>query len=236
MNIKLKSPKSSLLKSALVLTVPVMTGYLSVGFAFGLLVVSAGYPWYLVPLMSVFIYAGAAQFLAISFFVNSAGMADMVITIFLLNARHMVYGLSMLGRYSGASFMKPYLVFSLTDETYALLTSAKVPGGVNEKAFYFTVSLLDQVYWIAGGIFGALFGNMVAFNTKGLDFALAALFTVLLVEQFRSAASRIPFVIALVCGTAAFFISKQYMLLISISASIVTLSFFRGRMERHENA
>ena len=226
----------STLKTAFIASIPVMAGYCSVGFAFGLLVVSSGYPWFLALIMPVIIYAGAAQFLALSFFANNTGFIDIIITTFLLNARHMVYGISMLNKYKNTSFFKPYLIFSLTDETYAILTSAKVPEEINDKLFYFYISFLDQLYWITGCICGALFGTIVAFNTKGLDFALTALFVVILIEQYKTARSKIPFAIALVCSVIAFFLSKQYMLLISISMSIVILFFSRRAITDNESS
>jgi 4-azaleucine resistance transporter AzlC len=233
-NIFRKFSDISNLKSAFVASIPVMTGYCSVGFAFGLLVVSWGYPWFLALIMPVFIYAGAAQFLALSFFLNNTGYIDIIITIFLLNARHMVYGISMLNKYKNTSYFKPYLIFSLTDETYAILTLAKIPETINKKRFYFYVSLLDQLYWITGCICGALFGKIVTFNTNGLDFALTALFVVILIEQYKSSVSRIPFAIALVCSVIAFFLSKQYMLLISIFMSIAVLFFARRLITDNE--
>jgi 4-azaleucine resistance transporter AzlC len=226
---------SSTLKTAFIASIPVMTGYCSVGFAFGLLVVSSGYPWFLALIMPVIIYAGAAQFLALSFFSNNTSFIDVIITTFLLNARHMVYGISLLNKYKNTSFLKPYLIFSLTDETYAVLTSSKVPENINKKRFYFYVSFLDQLYWITGCLCGAIFGRIFAFNTKGLDFALTALFVVILIEQYKTTRSKIPFAIALLCSVTAFFISKQYMLLISISMSIMILFFSRRTIADNES-
>ena len=230
-----KLSDSSTFRTAFIASIPVMTGYCSVGFAFGLLVVSTGYPWFLAVVMPVFIYAGAAQFLALSFFAGNTGFIDVIITTFLLNARHMVYGISMLNKYKNASFFKPYLIFSLTDETYAILTTVKVPENINAKRFYFYVSILDQLYWITGCICGAVFGKIVTFNTKGLDFALTALFAVILIEQYKNSGSKVPFAIALVCSVITFFISKQYMLLISISISIVILFFSRRIITDNES-
>jgi 4-azaleucine resistance transporter AzlC len=230
-----QSSDSSILKTALITSIPVMTGYCSVGFAFGLLVVSSGYPWFLALIMPVIIYAGAAQFLALSFFSDNTGFIDIIITIFLLNARHMLYGISMLTKYKNTSFFKPYLIFSLTDETYAVLTSAKVPDNINKKKLYFYVSFLNQLYCITGCLGGALFGKIISFNTKGLDFALTALFVVILIEQYKSSASKIPFAIALLCSITAFIISKQYMLLISISMSLVILFFSRRAITDNES-
>jgi 4-azaleucine resistance transporter AzlC len=225
----------STLRKAFVASIPVLTGYCSVGFAFGLLVVSYGYPWFLALVMPVIIYAGAAQFLALSFFLNNTGYIDVIITIFLLNARHMVYGISMLGKYKNTSSVKPYLIFSLTDETYAILTSVEIPETINKKYFYFYVSLLDQLYWIAGCLCGALFGKLVAFSTKGLDFALTALFVVILIEQYKSSGSKIPFAIAITCSVIAYILSKQYMLLLSIFTSIAVLFFTRRLIKDNES-
>ena len=113
------------IKRAFEVSVPVMMGYGVLGFAFGLLLVSFEYAWYLAPLMSLFIYAGALQFVAVGFFNAKAGLIDIAIATWFINLRQSFYGLSLLKRFKKTGKLKPYLIFGLTDETYALLTTIK---------------------------------------------------------------------------------------------------------------
>lgn len=134
------------LKKAFKVSIPVMMGYLVLGFAFGLLLVSFNYSWYLAPLMSLFIYAGALQFVAINFFNVKAGFVDIAIASWFVNIRQSFYGLSLLKRFSDMGKIKTYLIFGLTDETYALLTSIKDDESLNKKWYYFFLTAFNQSY------------------------------------------------------------------------------------------
>jgi 4-azaleucine resistance transporter AzlC len=224
------------IKYAFITTFPVLLGYLAIGLAFGLMLINAGYPWILAPVMSILIYAGAAQYIAIGLFARNAGFFEMATVIFFVNARHLVYGLSLINKFRNTGLYKIYLMFSLTDETYALLTTVKEKEGIDAKKFYFFVSLFDQIYWIAGSTLGALAGNIFAFNTKGIDFALTALFIVLLIEQFRKNGNKLPFVIASLCGIASLFlVGAGNMLVVSILSSIVILILFKRTLKNDES-
>ena len=166
-------------------TIPVLLGYIAIGMAFGLMLVAAGYPWWLAPIMSVLMYAGAGQYLAVSLFVANAGWWEVALFTFLVNSRHMVYGVSLLNRFYGFGWHKLYMIFALTDETYALQTSLKEPVGLQRKQVYFYIALLDHLYWILGGLLGAVAGSLLPIPTKGIGFALTALFMVLVIEQWR---------------------------------------------------
>lgn len=172
------------LQSALKVTLPVLLGYLTCGIAFGLVLVNAGYAWWLAPFMSVFMFAGAAQFAAIPLFAANTPLAVILVAEALLNVRHIVYGLPLINRFKECGKLKPYLIFALTDETFSLLTTVSVPEGVALPEFYGTIAVLDHLYWIAGSTIGALAGAFIPFDLTGVDFALTALFTVLTVDQF----------------------------------------------------
>ncbi len=228
----MKKSKKSLFYQAFLVTIPVLLGYLTIGFAFGLLLNKAGYSWYIAMLMSILIYAGAGQYIAVGLFTSNASFFEIATVILLVNSRHMVYGLSLFKKFLNTGWMKPYLIFALTDETYGLLTTIEIPVGINTKHYYFTISILNQSYWIFGSFFGALIGDFLTVDTAGLDFALTALFVVLLIEQFKACKAKLPFLIALCCGLpAAFFLQKNSMLLIAILLSILVLIFFRKRIQ-----
>lgn len=224
------------LRLALQATLPVFFGYIAIGIAFGLLLYNAGYTWPVALLMSVVIYAGAAQFIAVGFFIQNAGLAEIATVTFLVNFRHMVYGLSLFDIFRATGKLRPYMIFSLTDETYALLTGLKEPQGVRKDLFYFYVSLLNQSYWVLGSVLGAAAGSLISFDTTGLEFSLTALFIVLLYEQFTGYSTKIPFWIGGGCALLSIiFIGKSNMLLAAIVLSIGLLLVFRGRITQDES-
>jgi len=230
-----KNNKLLTFKLAFQTTLPVLCGYLAIGIAFGLLLKNAGYPWPLALLMSVVIYAGAGQYLAVNFFIANASFIEVATVIFLVNFRHMLYGLSLFDKFNLTGRLKPYMIFSLTDETYALLTSVKDPEGIDRPRFYFFIAILNQSYWVLGSVIGAVAGGFLTINTKGLDFALTALFIVLLMEQLRSYKTRIPFLIGGLCAVLAILaVGKANMLLAAVISSIGVLLLFERRIMADE--
>ena len=219
-------------KQAFIVSIPVMMGYGVLGFAFGLLVVSINYPWYLALIMSIFIYAGALQFLAIGFFSTKLGFIDIFIASIFVNIRQSFYGLSVLKKFKKTGKLKPYLIFGLTDETYALLTTVKENEQLKSKYYYFYLTLLNQSYWIIGTLCGALFGSLIKFNTQGLDFSLTALFIVLAIEQYKVSKKILPFIIGAFASILAFVVAPiDNMLIIAICSSIIGMLIFRKKLD-----
>lgn len=215
-------------------TIPVLFGYLAIGIAFGIMLETSGYPWYLAAIMSIFIYAGALEYMAVSFLVSSTPMVEIAIMSFLVNFRHIVYGLSLFNQVNRARRFKPYVIFALTDETYALLTTIHYPPRINREKYTFFIALFDHCYWVIGSVLGALAGSLIPFDSKGIDFALTALFIVLLIEQWKNSDSKLPFAIALIAGVAAMVIDKSNMLLIAVLLASAALLLLRRRIE-HAN-
>lgn len=173
-------------------TIPVLAGYLSLGIAFGILLQSAGYGPLWAFGMSLLIYAGSAQFLCVELLAAGAALSQVALLTFLLNFRHFFYGLSMITRYRNTGRRKWYLIFGLTDETYALLTGTKVPEDIDKNKFYTAVTFLNHCYWILGSVIGAAVGSFLPFDTTGIDFSMTALFAVLVVEQWKSHSDHLP--------------------------------------------
>lgn len=222
------SPKllsKQLLKTVVLSTIPVMTGYLILGMAFGILLADKGYSFLWALLMSTTIYAGSMQFVAVDLLSNGAAFLSAGIMTLLVNARHLVYGISMLTKYQGMGKAKPYLVFALTDETYALLC-VEVPEGVDRKWFYLLVSACDQLYWVTGSVLGTLIGSALTINTAGIDFAMTALFVVIFVEQWLTSRDHVPALLGLgltllcllIWGTEEFLIPAMILIIIVLSA------------------
>lgn len=173
-------------------TVPVLMGYLSIGVVFGWMLSAAGFAPTWAALMSVTIYAGSGQYLGVELLKNASPLGDAAFLTLIINFRHLVYGLSMLEKFQGMGWRKLYMIFSLTDETYALLAGVEAPPGVEEKGFYFAIALLDHLYWIVGSVIGAVAGALITINTAGIDFAMTALFLVIAVEQWQSGGHHAP--------------------------------------------
>lgn len=194
-----KSKALSALKSAFPHTIPVFAGYLVLGFGFGLLLQSKGYNFLWAILMSITIYGGSMQYVGVDILSSGAGILTTAIMSLMIQARHTFYGLSLLAKYKGIGKTKPYLIFGITDETYSLVTSVDPPKDINKGLFYFWMTLLDQCYWIVGGALGALFGQMVHINTKGVDFSMTSLFVVILTDNLmkKKGKERIPSFIGL---------------------------------------
>ena len=184
------------LKTIIISTIPVMTGYIVLGTAFGILLADKGYSVWWALLMSTTIFAGSMQFVSVDLLSGGATLVSAAIMTLLVNARHLVYGISMLNKYRSIGKAKPYLIFSLTDETYALLCGG-IPEGVDEKRYYLLVSALDQFYWIAGSVLGALIGGALTMDTTGIDFAMTALFVVIFVEQWLTEKDHYPALLGL---------------------------------------
>lgn len=220
------------IKHAFKVSIPVMMGYGVLGFAFGLLLVSFEYPWYLAPIMSLFIYAGALQFVAINFFNAKAGFVDIAIATWFINIRQSFYGLSLLKRFKKTGKLKPYLIFGLTDETYALLTTIKDDEQLKKRWYYFFLTAFNQSYWFTGATLGAIVGSNIKFNTAGLEFSLTALFVVLCIEQYKNLQNAVPFIIG---GVASFlalcFVPSDKMLIVSIIGSLILMFTFKKRVE-----
>lgn len=193
------SPQRAALRAAFPPTIPVLTGYLCIGMAFGLLMSANGYGVLWALLLSAVCYAGSMEFATISLLTIGFEPFQALLMSVMVNARHAFYGLSMLERYRGTGWARPFLIFSLTDETFSLVSTLEPPEGISGRDFYFCISLLDYLYWLAGTALGGLIGGWLPFDTTGLDFALTALFIVLFLEQWSKSENRPAGLIGLGC-------------------------------------
>lgn len=184
------------LKTAFVSTLPVLTGYLVLGFGFGIILKSSGYGVFWAFIMSLLIYAGSMQYVAIGLLTGGASLITTALTTLMVNARHLFYGISMLSKYKGTGKRKPYLIFALTDETYSLVCSDNIDVEEGRRTdYFFFVSLFNHCYWVLGSVLGALVGTLVHFNTAGIDFALTALFLTVFTDQWLNSKNHIPAIV-----------------------------------------
>lgn len=215
------------LKTVFLDTVPVLTGYLFLGISFGILLGETGYGVLWAFCMALFMYAGSAQFLAVGLLANHTSLLSSAIAIFLLNARHIFYGISLIDAYKGFGKKKPYMIFSLTDETYSLVTQNQPPQGMKRQTYCFLVSVLDHIYWIVGCVIGSLAGNFIPISFEGIEFVLTALFVTLFVEQWLSNKDHFPAIIGVVStvlclilfGSEIFLIPSMVLIAILLTVS-----------------
>lgn len=217
-------------RTAFLDTVPVMTGYLFLGFGFGILALQSGLSLWWTMAMSVFIYAGSMQFVAVTLLSGETGLLTAALTTLAVNARHLFYGISMIDRYKGTGRKKPYLIFSLTDETYSLVSQGqpRQDGG----RYYLLVSLLDQCYWVLGTLLGAAVGQLLPMNYEGIDFVLTALFVTIFVEQWLSTKNHLPALIGLGASVLCLILFGSSSFLIpSMGVIALLLLLTRGKEE-----
>lgn len=222
------------LAAAFPVTLPVLMGYLSIGIAFGLMLQGIGYNFIWAFFMSLTIYAGSGQYLAVELLSAAAGLGTVALMTLLINFRHLVYGLSMLEKFRGMGWRKLYMIFSLTDETYALLAGTPVPVGVDPKSFYFAVAALDQLYWIAGSVIGGVAGGLLegVVSIEGIDFAMTALFVVIAVDQWKAYRKHLPVFLGLGCTLVCLaLIGAEQMLLPALGLIVLSLLVLRSRLE-----
>jgi len=222
-----------LLHLALKITLPVLMGYLAIGIAFGLMLEAVGYNALWALFMSVTIFAGSGQFMGVELLASGVSFAEVAMVTLLINFRHLVYGLSMLEKFRGMGKRKPYMIFSLTDETYALLSGeVGLAPGPDRNRLYFMIAVLDQLYWITGSVIGSAAGALLTFDTTGVEFAMTALFLVLAIEQWKTYPTHLPALLGAGCTLAALLLfGADNMLLPALCVIVLVLLALRTRLE-----
>ena len=166
------------LKAAFPHTLPILTGFAFLGLAYGIYMNTSGFPFYYPMLMSMLIFGGSLEFVAVEMLLSPFAPLQVFIMALLIQARHLFYGLSMLEKYKGTGWKKPYLIYGMCDESFSINCTVTPPEGVDRGWFMFFVTLLNQIYWVSGATLGALLGSVLHFNTEGIEFIMTALFVV----------------------------------------------------------
>lgn len=222
-------------KAAFPYTIPVLTGYLFIGIAFGVMFAEKGYSFLWAILMSTLVYAGSGQYLAVNFFVPGFSFIQAVFLTLMVNIRHVFYGISLLEKFNRFGKKRWYLVFGLTDETYSLLCTTNIPEDVDDEKFLLAITLLNQSYWIIGSAIGGIAGTVIPFDSTGIDFAMTALFVVIFLEQWFQKKNRIPAVIGVVVSFICLQIfGADHFVLPSMLIIIGVLFMSRKKLETEE--
>lgn len=211
-------------------TIPVLTGYLFLGAGFGILLAESGYSVLWAAVMALLIFAGSGQYLLVGLLASGASLASAAVATLLVNARHLFYGISLVDAYKTAGKRRFYMIFGLTDETYSLVTQAKLPQGISREDYCFWVTLLNHCYWIAGCVLGAVVGTVVPIDFSGVSFVLTALFVTIFVEQWLSNKDHFPALVGIVCTTLSLLGFGSEIFLIPAMAAIALILILRRRM------
>lgn len=229
---KEKGIKIKALKAAFPYTVPILTGFLFLGTAYGIYMNTAGFSPIYPIIISITVFAGSMQFVAVSMLQGVFDPLGALLMTIMVNARHLFYGISMLGKYSGMGAKKWYLVFGLCDETFSVNCAIDVPQGVDRGWFYFFVTLLNQLYWVTGAALGGLLGSLISFELKGLDFVMTALLVVIFVDNWLKEKQHISSLIGLGASLVCLLIfGADGFIIPAMAATIAILTFFRKPIE-----
>lgn len=230
--------KNKTLKYALLKSIPVMAGYIVLGIGFGILLYDKGYSYWWALAMSTFIYAGSMQYIGIELLSSGASFISIALVTLLVNARHIFYGISMLENYKNTGKFKPYLIATLTDETYSLVCGNDFPDYIDKRKYYFYLSLFNHFYWILGSFIGSILGSTFSFNTKGIDFSMTALFVIIFVEQWEKNKNHLPAMLGLIISILCLLIFGKSNFLIPamvlISLSLIFLRKFINKKEEND--
>lgn len=221
------------LKAAFPHAIPVIASFTFLGTAYGVLMSASGYGpgWAL--LMSAIAYCGSMQFVAISILCAAFNPAQTFVMAIMVNARHLFYGLSMLKKYQGMGKLKFFLIYWLCDETFSINCCTEPPRGVDKAWFYFFVSFINYAVWVVSSFLGGLIGNLITFNTEGIDFALTALFVVIFLNGWKEKKNRVPAVIGMVCSVVSILIfGAEQFIIPAMVLLLVVLTAGRGKLEK----
>lgn len=172
------------LKAAFPYTIPIFAGFWFLGLTYGIYMNVSGFSFIYPMLMSITIFAGSIEFVTVNLLLGAFNPLQALAMTLMINARHLFYGLSMLDKFKGLGLKKLYLIFGMCDESFSINYSAEIPEDVDKGWFMLWVTLLNHFYWFSGSTIGGIFGSLIHFNTKGLDFVMTAMFVVIFLEQW----------------------------------------------------
>ena len=214
-------------------TIPIFAGFLFLGIAYGIYMNQSGFKFYYPMFMSFIIFAGSVEFATVSWLLGSFDPINIFFLTLMINARHLFYGLSMLEKYNIPGWKKLYLIYGMCDESFSINATVDVPKDIDKGLFMFFVTMLNQIYWVAGATIGGIFGSFIPFDTKGIEFVMTALFVVIFLENWLKekdhSASVIGLFISFICLTVfkgTNFIIPSMIIILSV------LTLLRGRLQK----
>jgi 4-azaleucine resistance transporter AzlC len=229
--------KIKALKAAFPHTIPIFTGFIFIGIAYGVLMESKGYGFLWSLFFSMVVFAGSSQYVAITFLTSAFNPVYALLMSLMINARHLFYGISLIDKFKDAGKLKPFLIYGLCDETFSVVCSAEPPEDVDKNWFMFFITLLNYSYWALGSMLGGIIGSMVTFNTKGLDFVLTALFVVIFIGQWKSQKDHRPALTGVICSLICLIaFGPNNFIIPSMIAMLSVLTILKKQKDKNELA
>lgn len=214
-------------------TIPIFAGFWFLGLTYGIYMNVSGFSFMYPMLMSLTIFGGSLEFLAVQMLLSAFAPLQTLIMTLMIQARHLFYGISMLDRFKGMGWKKIYLIFGMCDETFSINYSARIPQNIDEGWFMFFVTLFDHFYWFSGAAIGGLLGSLITFNTEGLDFVLTAMFVVIFLEQWLKEKKHYTALIGLLASAACLLIFDADSFMVPTMVCILCfLTIFRKPIEK----
>ncbi|MGN0520813.1 MAG: azaleucine resistance protein AzlC [Candidatus Fimenecus sp.] len=224
-------------RAAFPYTVPIFAGFWFLGLTYGVLMRTAGFSFWYPMLMSLTVFAGSMEFVAVNLLLGAFTPVKVFLLTLMINARHLFYGISMLDRYKNTGWKKPYLIFGLCDETFSINCTAEIPPNVDRGWFMFFVTLLNHFYWVFGATLGGVFGAIFPFNTEGLDFVMTAMFVVIFLEQWRKEKNHTSAVLGIaVPALCLMLFGAENFILPSMAVLLLLLTALRKPLEKGGDA
>ena len=215
------------LKAAFPHTIPIMTGFLFLGMAYGILMRTRGFHPLFPTVMALTIFGGSLEYVCVGMLCSAFAPVETLLMALLIQARHLFYGLAMLDKYRGRSWKTPLLIYGMCDESFSINCAAEPPAGIDRGWFYLWVTLLNWSYWILGATLGAQLGAALPFDTAGLDFVMTAMFVVIFLENWLKEKQHISSLIGMICtvgclllfGAEGFMLPAMIVILLALAAA-----------------
>lgn len=228
-----KKMRRRALSAAFPYTIPIFAGFWFLGLAYGIYMNVSGFSAWYPMFMSMLIFGGSLEFVAVTMLLSSFAPLQTLIMTLMIQARHLFYGLSMLDKFKGTGWKKPYLIFGMCDETFSINYTAKIPEDVDKGWFMFFVTLLNQIYWVSGATIGGILGSLLSFDREGLDFVMTAMFVVIFLEQWLKEKKHYTALIGVLCSAGCLLLFGAESFMIPTMACILCfLTVFRKPIEK----
>ena len=214
-------------------TIPILAGFLFLGISYGLYATAAGFAFWYPILMAVAIFGGSLEFVAVEMMLGVFAPVQTFVMALMIQARHLFYGISMLEKYKGTGWKKIYLIYGMCDESFSINCSADIPEDVDKGWFMFFVTLLNQLYWVAGTAVGAVLGSLITFDLDGLEFVMTAMFVVIFLDQWLKEKKHYTGVIGLAASAVCLLIfGADSFMIPTMMCILVLLTVFRKPIEQ----
>ncbi len=216
-------------------TIPILAGFLFLGMAYGIYMNVSGFSFVYPTIMALVIFGGSLEFLAVEMLLSPFAPVQVLLVSLMIQARHLFYGISMLDKFKGMGWKKFYLIYGMCDESFSINYTAKIPEDCDRGWFYFFVTALNHLYWVGGAALGGLLGELISFNTEGLDFVMTAMFIVIFLEQWLKEKHHYSAWAGMLSSVACLLIfGADNFLIPTMICILLLLTAFRKPIERKE--